>query len=54
VWDLSVAYRLSKHLEIFGNIENLFNVIYVASNNGFGPPQPGTPFSPFVGLRMRL
>jgi outer membrane receptor protein involved in Fe transport len=54
VWDLSVAYRLSKHLEIFGNIENLFNLTYVASNNGFGPPQLGTPFSPFAGLRMRL
>jgi outer membrane receptor protein involved in Fe transport len=54
VWDLSVAYRLNKHLEIFGNVENLFNVTYVASNNGFGPPQLGTPFSPFVGLRLRL
>jgi outer membrane receptor protein involved in Fe transport len=54
VWDLSVAYRLSKHLEMFGNIENLFNLTYVASDNGFGPSQLGTPFSPFVGLRMRL
>jgi outer membrane receptor protein involved in Fe transport len=54
VWDLSVAYRANKHLEVFGNIENLFNSTYVASNNGFGPPQLGTPFSPFLGLRMRL
>jgi len=54
VFDLSLAYRLSKHLEMFGNVENLFNSTYVASNNGFGPPQLGTPFSPFVGLRMRL
>ena len=54
VWDLSASYRVSKRLEIFGNIENLFNLTYVASNNGFGPPQLGTPVSPFVGLRIRL
>jgi iron complex outermembrane receptor protein len=54
VFDLSLSYRLSKHLDVFGNIENLFNLSYVASNSGFGPPQLGTPFSPFVGLRMRL
>jgi hypothetical protein len=39
---------------IFGNIENLFNLTYVASNSGFGQPQTGTPCSPFVGLRLRL
>jgi iron complex outermembrane receptor protein len=54
VCDLSTSYRLSKRLEVFANIENLFNVTYVASNNGFGPPQLGTPFSPFAGLRMHL
>ena len=54
VWDLSASYRVNKRLEVFGTIENLFNLTYVASNSGFGPPQLGTPFSPFAGLRMRL
>lgn len=54
VWDLSVSYRVSKQLEIYGTLENLFDLTYVASNSGFGPPQRGTPFSPFAGVRMRL
>jgi outer membrane cobalamin receptor len=54
VWDLSASYRVNKRLEIFGTIENLFSLTYIASNSGFGPPQLGTPVSPFLGLRMRL
>ena len=54
VWDLSLSYAFSKQVAVFANIENLFDRVYVADNSGFGPPQLGTPFSLFAGVRLRF
>jgi outer membrane receptor protein involved in Fe transport len=52
--DLSASYSVSKALEVFMQIENLFNEHYIADNSGFNPPLRGTPFSAFVGARVHL
>jgi outer membrane cobalamin receptor len=52
--DLAASYSFSKALEVFVHIENLFNQHYIADNSGFNPPLRGTPFSAFVGARVRL
>ena len=54
VVDVSAAYRFTRRLELFGNIQNLFNNKYVADNSGFSPPLLGLPFSVFAGVRARL
>jgi outer membrane receptor protein involved in Fe transport len=54
VVDLSASYSFSKTLDAFIHIENLFNEHYIADNSGFNPPLRGTPFSAFVGARVRF
>jgi outer membrane cobalamin receptor len=54
VVDLAASYSISKALEVFLRIENLFNEHYIADNSGFNPPLRGTPFSAFAGARVRL
>ncbi|MFI4964676.1 MAG: TonB-dependent receptor [Caulobacterales bacterium] len=54
VVDLAVSYPVTKTLEAFLQIENLFARRYIADNNGFEPPRLGTPFSTFLGLRWEI
>jgi outer membrane receptor protein involved in Fe transport len=54
VVDLSTSWTVHRTIEIYANIENLFDRRYVADNTGFTPPQLGTPRSVFVGLRARF
>ncbi|HTO51661.1 MAG TPA: TonB-dependent receptor [Burkholderiales bacterium] len=54
VVDVSGAYRFSRRVEVFANIQNLFNYKYVADNSGFNPPLLGLPFSLFAGVRGRF
>jgi outer membrane receptor protein involved in Fe transport len=53
VFDVSAGYRF-KGVEAFVDVQNLFNAYYIADNSGFAPPQQGTPFSIFAGLRARF
>ena len=54
VADLAASYPITKKLEAFVQIENLFDRRYVADNNGFEPPRIGTPLTAFVGARLVL
>ncbi len=54
VFDLSAGYRFAKGVESFVEIQNLFNKYYIADNSGFAPPQQGTPFTIFAGLKARF
>jgi len=53
VFDVSAGYRF-KGVEAFVDVQNLFNAYYIADNSGFAPPQQGTPFSIFAGLKARF
>jgi outer membrane receptor protein involved in Fe transport len=52
--DLAASYSVSTALEAYLHIENLFNAHYISNNSGFNPPLRGTPFSAFVGARLKL
>jgi outer membrane receptor protein involved in Fe transport len=54
VADASVRYAFTNRLALYANIQNLFNQNYLADDNGFLPPQRGTPLNVFVGVRARL
>jgi outer membrane receptor protein involved in Fe transport len=54
VVDLAVSYALSRQVEIFATIENLFDRTYIAQNSGNATPSLGTPFTAMGGVRMRL
>jgi outer membrane receptor protein involved in Fe transport len=50
--DLAASYPLSRRLEAFIQVENLFDRGYIADNSGFDLPRLGTPFSAFAGVRL--
>jgi outer membrane receptor protein involved in Fe transport len=51
VMDLSGAYPITKNLQAYTQIENLFNRHYIANNFG-GAPILGTPFEILGGVRI--
>jgi outer membrane receptor protein involved in Fe transport len=51
--DVSASYRLTRALETYVQIQNLFDDRYIASNGG-GAPILGTPFEAMAGLRLKL
>jgi outer membrane receptor protein involved in Fe transport len=51
VVDASLSYRVVKGTDLFLNVENILDKTYVADNNGFSPPQLGTPRTVFGGVR---
>jgi outer membrane receptor protein involved in Fe transport len=53
VVDLSLGYQVMKYLELYVDIQNLFNNQYIADNSGFNPPLRGTPITAFGGLRAK-
>jgi outer membrane receptor protein involved in Fe transport len=54
VADLAASYPISRKLELYAQIENLFDTTYIADNSGFEAPRRGTPFTAFVGARFVL
>ena len=54
VVDLAASYPVTRRLEAFVQIENLFDERYIADNSGFELPRIGTPFSALAGLRWSL
>lgn len=54
VVDLAGSYALTRKLEAFVEIENLFDRRYIADNSGFELPRLGTPFGAFFGLRWSI
>ncbi|HEX4080900.1 MAG TPA: TonB-dependent receptor [Rhizomicrobium sp.] len=53
VTDLSASYPLTRYLQAFVQIQNLFDSRYIANNSG-GAPILGTPFEAMGGLRAKL
>lgn len=53
VVDLSGSYQLTKQLQAYAQIQNLFGTRYIASNGG-GVPILGTPFEVMSGLRLKV
>jgi len=51
--DLSVSYAATRTLELYANIENLFNRQFIAQNSGNATPTLGTPFTFLVGVRIK-
>lgn len=54
VVDLAATAPVTKQVEAFVQIENLFDRRYVGTNDGFSPPLYGTPFTTLAGLRVHL
>jgi outer membrane receptor protein involved in Fe transport len=54
VFDLSGSWRLTRRVELYAQIENLFNRQYIAQNSGNATPSLGTPFTAFAGVRIAL
>jgi outer membrane receptor protein involved in Fe transport len=54
VADASFACELAKEIEVFVDIQNLFDETYIVDNSGFNPPLYGTPRSAIAGLRARF
>jgi outer membrane receptor protein involved in Fe transport len=51
VIDASLSVPVAKGTELFANVENLLDNTYIGDNNGFSPPQLGTPRTVFAGVR---
>lgn len=51
VVDLAASYPVTRKLNAFVQVENLFDKRYIADNSGFELPRIGTPFSAVAGLR---
>ncbi len=54
VTDFSVAFKVAKPVELFLDIQNLFDEEYIADNSGFSPPLLGTPRSAIGGVRISV
>lgn len=54
VADLAASAALAKGLQVFLQIENLFDTRYVGTNDGFTAPLYGKPFTAMGGLRIAL
>ncbi|HWZ70233.1 MAG TPA: TonB-dependent receptor [Casimicrobiaceae bacterium] len=52
--DLSASYAITKQIEVYGQIQNLFDRTYIAQNSGNPTPSLGTPFTVFAGVRVAL
>lgn len=52
--DLSGGVELIRGLQLFAQIENLFDRRYVSQNDGFSAPLLGTPFTVTGGVRVKL
>ncbi|HVY08129.1 MAG TPA: TonB-dependent receptor [Burkholderiales bacterium] len=53
VVDVYAAYAFSKRVEVFGQVQNLFDQTYIAQNSGNATPYLGQPFTAFAGVRLK-
>ena len=52
--DVAANVPLTRQLEGFVQVENLFDRRYIADNSGFSPPLLGTPLTAFAGIRVSI
>lgn len=52
--DLAASAPLTRSLETFVQIENLFDRRYIGTNDGFTAPLYGKPFTAMAGFRLKL
>ena len=52
--DLAASVPVRRGLEMFVQIENLFNRRYIGTNDGFTAPLYGKPFTAMAGVRVKL
>ena len=52
--DLAVSAPVTRGLEAFGQIENLFDRRYIGTDDGFTAPLYGKPFTAVAGVRLKL
>lgn len=51
VVDLSGQYPVGRHVELFAQVQNLLNRRYIVNPGPYNPPDYGTPFSVYAGVR---
>jgi outer membrane receptor protein involved in Fe transport len=52
--DLAASLPVTRGVEAFAQVENLFDANYIADNSGFNPPLRGTPLTALAGIRLTL
>lgn len=52
--DIGASVAVRRALEVFGQIENLFDRRYIGTNDGFTAPLYGKPFTAMAGIRVKL
>lgn len=52
--DLGASMAVRRDLEVFGQIENLFDHRYIGTNDGFTAALYGKPFTAMAGVRVKL
>jgi outer membrane receptor protein involved in Fe transport len=52
--DLGASVAAGRDVEVFGQIENLFDRRYIGTNDGFTAPLYGKPFTAVAGVRVRI
>jgi len=52
--DASISYAATDSLRLYAKVENLLNKSYIVNNDSYSPPQLGTPFSLFCGVRWSI
>jgi outer membrane receptor protein involved in Fe transport len=54
VADFHIDYQLTRAVQVFTSVSNLFNRRYVGTNSGYEPQKLGPPFQAFLGARLQL
>ncbi|MGH8208892.1 MAG: TonB-dependent receptor [Steroidobacteraceae bacterium] len=54
VMDVAATYPVRESLEIYLQVQNLLDRHYIVNPGPFNPPEYGTPFLAFVGVRVTL
>lgn len=52
--DLGASLTVRRDVEVFGQIENLFDRRYIGTNDGFTAAFYGKPFTAAIGIRLKL
>ncbi len=52
--DLGASLAVRRDVEVFGQIENLFDRRYIGTNDGFTAALYGKPFTAVAGIRLKL
>jgi outer membrane receptor protein involved in Fe transport len=54
VVDLATSYRMTDKVEVYLQVQNLLDRHYIVNPGPFNPPEYGTPFEPFLGIRVTM